>query len=153
MAQNDRGEEVGNTMDVQITATLAIPAAELNWQFSRSSGPGGQHVNTTDSRVELSWVIGASRVLSDWQRQRLLSMLGSKLVAGALVVTAAEERSQWRNRQIAQEKLAHLIQRALASDAPVRKATKPTRGSQRRRLSSKANRSATKALRRKPGME
>ena len=140
-------------MDVQITPALAIPAAELKWHFSRSSGPGGQHVNTSDSRVELSWVIGASRGLSDWQRQRLLEKLGPRLVAGALVVTAAEERSQWRNRQIAQEKLGRIIEKALAPDAPARKATKATRGSHRRRLSAKANRSATKQLRRKPGMD
>ena len=107
-------------MDVQITPALAIPAAELKWHFSRSSGPGGQHVNTSDSRVELAWVIGASRALSDWQRQRLLEKLGPRLVAGALVVTAAEERSQWRNRQIAQEKLGRIIEYALAPDAPAR---------------------------------
>ena len=79
------GEKKGESiMDVQITPSLAIPAAELKWHFSRSSGPGGQHVNTSDSRVELAWVIGASRALSDWQRQRLLEKLGPRLVAGAL---------------------------------------------------------------------
>lgn len=140
-------------MDLQVTPALVIPAAELQWHFTRSSGPGGQHVNTSDSRVELSWVIAASRALSDWQRQRLLDKLGPKLVAGAVAVSASEERSQWRNRQIALEKLGALIAKSLAPDAPKRKATKPTRGSHRRRLSAKANRSATKELRRKPGRD
>ncbi|MGP9527460.1 alternative ribosome rescue aminoacyl-tRNA hydrolase ArfB [Glutamicibacter sp. AOP5-A2-18] len=140
-------------MDLHVNDSLVIPDTELSWNFSRSSGPGGQHVNTSDSRAELSWVIGASRVLSPWQRERLLQKLASRLVSGAVVVRASEERSQWRNRQIAMDKLALLVSKALAPDAPTRKATKPTRGSQRRRLNAKSNRSVTKQLRQKPGRD
>lgn len=138
-------------MDLHISESLVIPSAELSWNFSRSTGPGGQHVNTSDSRVELSWMPASSGVLSTWQRERLVQKLGAKLVGGAVVVRASEERSQFRNRQIAMERLSALIVKALAPDPPKRKATKPTRGSQRRRLTAKSNRSVTKALRRKPG--
>ncbi|KSU66442.1 alternative ribosome rescue aminoacyl-tRNA hydrolase ArfB [Arthrobacter sp. NIO-1057] len=137
-------------MDLRVNESLLIPSAELTWNFSRSAGPGGQHVNTSDSKAELSWGVSASRSLSAWQRQRLLEKLGSRLIAGALVVRSSEERSQWRNRQLAMEKMARLINHALAPDAPRRKATKPTKGSQRRRLNAKSNRSMTKELRRKP---
>ncbi|NQD41289.1 aminoacyl-tRNA hydrolase, partial [Glutamicibacter halophytocola] len=87
------------------------------------------------------------------QRQRLLDKYAARLVAGSIVVTASDERSQWRNRQIAMEKLGRLVDQGLAADAPQRKATKPTRGSQRRRLNAKSSRSITKQLRRKPGQE
>jgi len=140
-------------MDLHVNDSLSIPSAELAWHFTRSSGPGGQHVNTSDSRVELSWSVSASRSLSAWQRQRLLDKYAARLVAGSIVVTASEERSQWRNRQIAMEKLGRLVDQGLAADAPQRKATKPTRGSQRRRLNAKSSRSITKQLRRKPGQE
>lgn len=140
-------------MDLHVNDSLSIPSAELAWHFTRSSGPGGQHVNTSDSRVELSWSISASRSLSAWRRQRLLDKYAARLVAGSIVVTASEERSQWRNRQIAMEKLGRLVDQGLAADAPRRKATKPTRGSQRRRLNAKSSRSITKQLRRKPGQE
>ena len=140
-------------MDLHVDENLVIPSNELAWNFTRSTGPGGQHVNTSDSRVELSWSVSPSRALSAWQRQRLLDKFAARLVSGALVVRASEERSQWRNRQIAMEKLARLIAQGLAPDAPKRKPTKPTRGSQRRRLNAKSNRSTTKQLRRKPGQE
>lgn len=140
-------------MDLKISRSLSIPSAELKWNFSRSSGPGGQHVNTTDSRVELSWSIADSRVLSPWQRQRLSDKLASRISAGVLTVVSSQERSQWRNRIGAQEKLVALVQAALAPDAPARRQTKPTQGSVRRRLNSKANRSSTKALRRRPPMD
>src|SRR6185312_2946345 len=125
-------------MDLEISPALSIPASELDWRFSRSSGPGGQHVNTSDSRVELSWNVVDSRVLSDAQRQRLVSRLDSKLVSGVLTVSASEQRSQLRNREIALQKLAELLASALAPDGPRRRATKPTKGSQRRRLAAKS---------------
>jgi len=140
-------------MDLHVNDSLTIPSAELSWHFTRSTGPGGQHVNTSDSRVELSWSISASRSLSAWQRQRLLDKFATRLIAGTIVVKASEERSQWRNRQIAMEKLGRLVDQGLRPDAPQRKATKPTRGSQRRRLNAKSNRSVTKQLRRKPGQD
>ena len=137
-------------MDLEVSPALTIPAAELDWRFSRSSGPGGQHVNTSDSRVELSWNIVDSAVLTDYQRDRLLTQLSHRLVGGALGTAASEQRSQLRNREIALEKLAILISTALAPDGPARRATKPTRGSNRRRLAEKGQRSETKKQRQRP---
>ncbi len=140
-------------MDLEVSPALTIPAAELRWRFSRSSGPGGQHVNTSDSRVELSWIVAESAALSDGQRLRLTSRLESRLIAGVITVTASEQRSQLRNREIALAKLANLISEGLAPDGPRRRATKPTRGSNRRRLAAKVQRSATKQQRRRPSAE
>ena len=131
-------------MDLEVSSALTIPARELGWRFSRSSGPGGQHVNTSDSRVELSWNVAESAVLSEEQRQRLLLRLGHRLVAGVITVTASEQRSQLRNRESALAKLAELVAVGLAPDAPHRRPTKPTKGSNRRRLAAKGQRSATK---------
>ncbi|MBB3040930.1 aminoacyl-tRNA hydrolase [Nocardioides sp. LMS-CY] len=122
---------------------LVIPAAELVERFSRSPGPGGQSVNTTDSRVELEWDGGASAVLSDHQRSRLLS----RLPAQPLRIVAAEHRSQHRNRVAARERLAEQVRTALAPPPPKRRPTKPTRGSQQRRLDAKRQRGETKSLR------
>ncbi len=140
-------------MDLEVSPALTIPAAELRWRFSRSSGPGGQHVNTSDSRVELSWNVAESLALSDAQRLRLTTRLESRLIAGVITVTASEQRSQLRNREIALAKLASLISEGLAPDGPRRRATKPTRGSNRRRLTAKVQRSATKQQRRRPSAE
>lgn len=140
-------------MDLEVSPTLTIPASELSWRFSRSSGPGGQHVNTSDSRVELTWNIVDSTTLSDDQRQRLLARLGRRLVSGVITVAASEERSQLRNREIARRKLAKVVSTGLAPDGPRRRPTKPTRGSDRRRLAAKEQRSATKRQRRKPSAE
>ncbi|MDQ0093936.1 alternative ribosome rescue aminoacyl-tRNA hydrolase ArfB [Paeniglutamicibacter psychrophenolicus] len=140
-------------MDLEISPVLSIPASELDWRFSRSSGPGGQHVNTSDSRVELSWNIDGSRALTDAQRERLVSRLDSKLVSGVLTVSASEQRSQLRNREMALQKLAGMLVSALAPDGPRRRATKPTKGSQRRRLAAKSQRSATKQQRQRPSAE
>lgn len=140
-------------MDLQVSPQLTIPAAELGWRFSRSSGPGGQHVNTSDSRVQLSWNVAASAALSDAQRQRLLDRLESKLIAGVLTVTASEQRSQLRNREIASARLAELVGAGLAPDAARRRATKPTRGSNRRRLAAKGQRSETKQQRQRPSAD
>jgi ribosome-associated protein len=140
-------------MDLEVSSALTIPASELNWRFSRSSGPGGQHVNTSDSRVELFWSVADSAVLSDDQRQLLLARLGRRLVAGVLTVTASEQRSQLRNREMARRKLAELVSAGLAPAGPRRRATKPTKGSDRRRLAAKEQRSATKRQRRRPSAE
>lgn len=137
-------------MELEVTRSLTIPAGELGWRFSRSSGPGGQHVNTSDSRVELTWNVVESAVLSESQRERLLSRFEHRLVAGSVTVTSSEQRSQLRNREIALEKLANLVRGALAPDAPKRRATKPTRGSKRRHLAAKTRRSETKKLRQRP---
>lgn len=140
-------------MDLEVSPALTIPASELSWRFSRSSGPGGQHVNTSDSRVELSWSVADSTTLSDAQRQRLLTRLGRRLVAGAVTVSASEQRSQLRNRESALSKLAELVSAGLAPDGPSRRPTKPTRGSDRRRLAAKEQRSETKRQRQRPSAE
>ena len=137
--------------DLPIEGTLVIPAVELGWRFSRASGPGGQGVNTTDSRVELVFDLGASQALPEPLRQRALARLQGRLVAGVLVVVAAEHRSQWLNRQAAQKRLAELLRQAIAPPPPIRRRTKPTRGSQERRLASKNRRGAIKAQRRGGG--
>ncbi|MEI7951519.1 MAG: alternative ribosome rescue aminoacyl-tRNA hydrolase ArfB [Synechococcaceae cyanobacterium ELA182] len=142
---------MGSAADLPINGTLVIPAAELGWRFSRASGPGGQGVNTTDSRVELVFDLGASQALPEPLRQRALARLQGRLVAGVLVVVAAEHRSQWLNRQAAQKRLAELLRRAIEPPPPPRRRTKPTRGSQERRLASKNRRGAIKAQRRGKG--
>lgn len=136
-----------------MSPTLTIPASELGWRFSRSSGPGGQHVNTSDSRVELFWNIAESAALSDDERLMLVARLGRRLSAGVVTVTASERRSQLRNRELALAKLADLVRVGIAPDAPPRRPTKPTLGSRRRRLAAKGQRSATKQQRQRPSAE
>ena len=140
-------------MDLEVSPVLTIPASELAWRFSRSSGPGGQHVNTSDSRVELSWNVAESTALSDDQRLLLATRLGRRLVAGAITVTASERRSQLRNRELALAKLANLVAQGLAPEAARRRATRPTRGSNQRRLAAKGQRAATKLQRKRPSAE
>ncbi|UZX03282.1 aminoacyl-tRNA hydrolase [Arthrobacter sp. CDRTa11] len=140
-------------MDLEVSPALTIPASELGWRFSRSSGPGGQHVNTTDSRVELLWNIGDSAALTEGQRLMLLTRLGQRLVDGIITVTASEQRSQLRNREIALSKLLDIVTEGLAPPAAPRRATKPTRGSNRRRLAAKEQRAATKRQRKRPSAE
>ncbi len=130
-----------------MSPALTIPRSELTERFSRSSGPGGQGVNTTDSRVELSWDVGRSAVLTSAQRERLETRLGPRLVDGVLTVTASEHREQLRNRGAAARRLAAAVADALAAPPRTRRATRPTRGSQERRLTAKKQRSATKSLR------
>jgi ribosome-associated protein len=130
-----------------VSPALTIPQAELKERFSRSSGPGGQGVNTTDSRVELTWDVGRSTVLSDAQRQRVVERLSDRLVDGGLTVVASENREQRRNRDAAAQRLAALVAEALAPPPRSRRATRATRGSHERRLTAKKQRSATKRLR------
>lgn len=134
--------------DLVVTATVTIPAVELHWQFSRSSGPGGQGVNTTDSRVELRWDPHTSTALPDALRRRLLERLGSRLVGGALVVVASQFRSQLRNREAALERLAALVRQGTQPPPPPRRPTRPSAGARRRRMDDKRRRSETKRLRR-----
>ncbi len=129
---------------------LVVPAGELEERFTRASGPGGQGVNTTDSRVELWWDPTASGALTQTQRERVTAALTAYLVAGRVRVVAAEHRSQRRNRKAARERLAQLVREALAPPPPPRRATRPTRGSQRRRLDAKRRRSEVKARRARP---
>lgn len=140
-------------MDLEVSPALTIPASELHWRFSRSSGPGGQHVNTTDSRVELSWNVAESLVLSEEQRAILLARLGRRLIGGAVTVGASEQRSQLRNRESALAKLTELVAVGLAPEAAPRRRTKPTKGSKIRHLAAKQQRSATKRQRQRPSAE
>lgn len=132
---------------------LVIPGTELSEQFSRASGPGGQGVNTTDSRVQLSLDIGATTALTPRQRTRALSWLSPRLVGTVLTVDAAEHRSQRRNRAAARDRLVALLREALAPPPPPRRATRPTKGSQRRRLEAKTRRAGIKRNRSRPGAD
>lgn len=137
-------------MDLTVSPVLTVPASELGWRFSRSSGPGGQHVNTSDSRAELLWNLAESSVLTQEQRELLLERFSKRLVNGVITVAAHEQRSQLRNREIALEKLGALVAAALLPDTAPRKNTKPSRGSKRRHQAAKQQRSATKQLRQRP---
>jgi ribosome-associated protein len=127
-----------------------LPARELHWRFSRGSGPGGQGVNTADSRVELSFDLARSPSVPDHLRERALGRLRGRLVDGVLTVVAAEHRSQRRNRDAARRRLAELLREAFAPGPTARRPTRPTAGSTRRRLEDKARRAAVKRLRERP---
>ncbi|MEO7124975.1 MAG: alternative ribosome rescue aminoacyl-tRNA hydrolase ArfB [Nakamurella sp.] len=131
---------------------LRVPAGELIEQFSRASGPGGQSVNTADSRVQLSLDLGTTTALTDEQRQRVLGRLAARLSGTVLTIDAAEYRSQRRNRSAARQRLAELLRDALIPVA-TRRPTRPTYGSKRRRLEGKRQRAETKQGRRHPGLD
>jgi ribosome-associated protein len=130
---------------------ITIPPEELSWRFSRSQGPGGQSVNTTDSQAELSFDVLRSVVLPAQMRERALEALAGRLSDGVLTVAASEFRSQLRNREAAAERLSALLTEATAPPPPPRRKTRPTRGSVERRLAEKQRRSETKRLRRYSG--
>lgn len=132
---------------LEVNRSCAIPLSELRWRTSRSGGPGGQHANTSDTRVEVTFDVAASPSLSPGQRRRLLDSLGSSVRA-----VAADERSQARNKSLALERLQRRLAGALKV-APTRHPTRATLGSKRRRLEAKSRRSATKRLRRPPPPE
>jgi ribosome-associated protein len=134
--------------DVRVNERLTIPAAELAWRFSRSHGPGGQGVNTTDSRVELSWDLLGSPALPAAFKERAAERLGNRLVHGVLTVVASEHRSQLRNREAAAARLAALVASAVAPPPRVRRATRPSKGSVERRIAGKKRRGETKRNRR-----
>ena len=136
--------------DLFVRGSLVLPERELHWRFSRASGPGGQGVNTTDSRVELSFDVAGSPSLPEPLRDRALDRLAGRLVDGVLTVVAAEPRSQLRNRATARARLAALLREAIAPDPPRRRPTRPSAGSQRRRLDDKARHSRLKQLRARP---
>jgi ribosome-associated protein len=129
---------------------FVLPERELRWRFSRSSGPGGQGVNTTDSRVELSVDLGESASIPESARERLLRRLGARLTGGVLTVVAAEYRSQLRNREAARERLAALLADAMAPEPPTRRPTRPSRRARQRRMDEKTRRGRTKRLRGRP---
>ncbi len=131
-----------------VTGTVAIPRSELTWRFSRSSGPGGQSVNTADSRVELRFDLAATEALPAHLKDRALHRLGTRLVDGAVVVTASEHRSQLQNRRAAEARLVALLTEAMAPPAPQRRATRPSRSAVEARLAAKRRRGQIKNLRR-----
>ncbi len=144
-AMNEPGGDLVIAPGPGLRRGLVIPAAELVERFSRSSGPGGQGVNTTDSRVELVFDVEASTALTPVQRERLTTSLAGRLVAGRVTVVASEQRSQLRNRATARERLVDLLREGLAPPPPARRATKPTQGSERRRIEGKKRRSQVKS--------
>jgi ribosome-associated protein len=134
--------------DLRVNGWLLIPATELHERFSRSSGPGGQSVNTADSRVELSFDIEHSAVLPQWAQARALERLAGRLAGGVLTVAASEQRSQLANRQAARARLAALLRDAIAPPQRPRVPTRPGRAANERRLQAKRNRAAVKRTRR-----
>jgi ribosome-associated protein len=134
--------------DLRVNNWMVIPAGELSERFSRSSGPGGQSVNTADTRVELSFDVLRSPSLPQWARERAAARLGSRLADGVLTVTASQQRSQLMNRQAARARLAELLRDAVAPPRRPRVPTKPGRAARERRLQDKRRRAETKRNRR-----
>jgi len=133
---------------LRVSRSVVVPERELRWRFSRSSGPGGQSVNTADSRVELSLDLRTTTALGPIQRARALERLAERLVDGVLTVTASEHRSQLQNREAARERMASILASSIAPPPAPRRPTRPTRRSVERRLARKRRRSQTKRLRR-----
>ncbi len=133
---------------LRVSRSVVVPERELRWRFSRSSGPGGQSVNTADSRVELSLDVTTTTALGPIQRARALDRLSGRLVDGVLTVTASEERSQLRNREAARERMATILAKAIAPPPKPRRPTEPTKAARERRLAAKRRRSQTKRARR-----
>jgi ribosome-associated protein len=133
--------------DLRVRGSVVIPEDELTWRFSRSSGPGGQSVNTTDSRVELSYDVAASTALGPVLKARAQERLAGRLTNGVLTVSASEHRSQLRNREAAERRLVQTLRDAIAPPPRPRRRTKPTRAGVERRLKNKRERSEIKRLR------
>lgn len=129
---------------LRIRGSVSLPEAELMWRFSRSSGPGGQHVNTSDSQVELRFDLVGTDALPDVWKERAIERLGARLVGGVIGVRASEHRSQWRNREMAVTRLVSLLAEATAPPPKPRRATKIPRGINERRLREKKQRGETK---------
>lgn len=136
--------------DLAVTRRLVIPARELTERFSRSSGPGGQGVNTTDSRVELSFDVAGSQAIPHDLRARMLERLSGKLVDGVLTIAAGEHREQRRNRDAARVRMVTRLREAAAPPPPKRRPTKPSRRAKERRIAEKKRRGDVKKTRRNP---
>ncbi|WP_199824085.1 alternative ribosome rescue aminoacyl-tRNA hydrolase ArfB [Streptomyces sp. NBRC 109706] len=128
-----------------IRDAVSLPESELRWRFSRASGPGGQHVNTSDTQVELRFDVAASRALPEVWKERALARLAGRLTeSGTLVVRASEHRSQWRNREAAAQRLVGLLAEATEPPPPARRAKKKPRSLVERRLREKRRRAELK---------
>lgn len=127
-----------------IRGSVSLPEAELMWRFSRSSGPGGQHVNTSDTQVELRFDLANTRALPPVWRERALERLADRLADGVVAVRASEHRSQWRNRETAAHRMAALLAEATAPPPRKRRPTRIPRGINERRLREKKRRADTK---------
>nr|WP_230416819.1 alternative ribosome rescue aminoacyl-tRNA hydrolase ArfB [Micromonospora tarapacensis] len=136
---------------MRVTDRWVVPAAELRERFSRSSGPGGQGVNTADSRVELSFDLAGSPSIPEPLRARALDRLAGRLVDGVLTIAASEHRAQLANREAARERLTSLLREAVAPPPPPRRPTRPSRGAKERRLAEKKRRAQRKRDRRVDG--
>lgn len=143
-----RGILPGMTGPLRVSRSVTIPERELRWRFSRSSGPGGQSVNTADSRAELSLDVAATTALGPVQRARALDRLSGRLVDGVLTVAASQERSQLRNREAALARMAEILAAAIAPPPPKRRSTKPSRAATERRIAEKKRRARIKRARR-----
>ena len=136
-------------MDLIITKKLVIPSKEVKWRFSRSSGPGGQNVNKVESRVEIIFNLEDSEVLNDYQKKILKVYLKNKLVNNSLCLAVQEHRNQLLNRQLALKKFISIIRDALNKSSKLRKSTKPTKASKRKRIEFKKKRGELKKSRHK----
>ncbi len=136
---------------VHIRGAVVIPPHELEWRFSRSGGPGGQSVNTTDSRVQLAFDVATSPSIPEHLRARALERLAGRLQDGILVITASEQRSQFQNRRAAERRLADVLREATAPPPRKRRPTRPSKASIDRRIQAKKSRGATKRLRGRAG--
>ncbi len=140
------------TAPISVSEHLTVPGDELRWRFDTSGGPGGQHANRSATRVELSWDLAATSAVSERTRRQLLERLGKKAPGGVLTVTAADTRSQWRNRALARRRMQEVLTEALRED-PDRVATRVPHATRRRRLERKRRRSDLKRSRRMPEEE
>jgi ribosome-associated protein len=137
--------------ELRVNRSVTIPAAELIWRFSHSGGPGGQGVNTADSKAELRFDLATSTAIPEHLRERALRRLGDRLVDGELVVTSSAHRGQLDNRRAAATKLRILLDAAMAPEPPKRRPTRPTTGSVERRLDAKRRRGHLKQQRQERG--
>jgi ribosome-associated protein len=150
MASSESGDSAAW---VVVTPELRIPRAELEYRASRSGGPGGQHVNTSSTRIEVWWDVAGSAALDEAQRERLLARLATRLDgAGRLRLVSGATRSQLKNRAAVTERLAEVVARALHVPRP-RKKTKPSRAAKAARLEAKRRRSSLKESRRRGGRD
>ena len=139
-------------MNLKINQELIIPSNEIKWRFSRSSGPGGQNVNKIESQVEIIFNILKSQTLSSYQKNLLLKKFSNRIIDGCISIKVQEKRSQLKNRQLARQRLSTVIKEIILSKKKVRKATTPTKSSQKRRVELKKKRGKLK-LNRKNKLE